>query len=268
MEAAGKPPAGGEVGFRTQRVMAERLQVWGQAGPVPCSTPPSPACPEDVQLGQLGCLGQACRSQDLRTDRGRRGPCRGGEMGPWGWCGPSVEPPSVLLGPRCPPSPWAPATLATAEQALGSAPCAGHPARQPSLGDLSLTPAALLTQRPEQGPQPRGQRRAALVREGRFSVGRPTGGRGAGCQGAALLVRSGGSSPAWPAAPPAFLGAADSSGLLDGLARTSVSSPGPSPHQAQARASRSCGSALRRFPGKLESRKRVAYPLIGEQRGP
>ena len=249
-------------------MMAERLQVWGQAGPVPCSTPPSPACPEDVQLGQLGCLGQACRSQDLRTDWGRRGPCRGGEMGPWGWCGPSVEPPSVLLGPRCPPSPWAPATLATAEQALGSAPCAGHPARQPSLGDLSLTPAALLTQRPEQGPQPRGQRRAALVREGRFSVGRPTGGRGAGCQGAALLVRGGGSSPAWPAAPPAFLGAADSSGLLDGLARTSVSSPGPSPHQAQARASRSCGSALRRFPGKLESRKRVAYPLIGEQRGP
>ena len=113
-------------------------------------------------------------------------------MGPRGRCGPSVEPPSVLLGPRCPPSPWAPATLATAEQALGSAPCAGHPARQPSLGDLSLTPAALLTQRPEQGPQPRGQHRAALVRSGRFSVGRPTRGRGTGCQGAALPVRGGG----------------------------------------------------------------------------
>lgn len=205
------------------------MQVWGQAGPVPRPTPPSPACPEDVQLGQPGGLGQACSSQDLRTDWGRRGPCRGGEKGPRGWCGPSVEPPSVLLGAYCPPSPWAPAT---ADQALGSAPCTGHAARRPSLGDLSLTPAALLTRRPEQGPRPRGQHGAVLVREGRFSTGRPTRSRGAGCQGAALTVRGGGSSPAWPAAPPAFLGAADSSGLPDGLARTSrpaVSSPGPSP---------------------------------------
>lgn len=52
------------------------------------------------------------------------------------------------------------------------------------------------------------------------------------------MVRGGGPSPAWLAALPTFLGAADSSGLPDGLTRTTVSSPStPIPHQAQPGAS-------------------------------
>lgn len=55
-----------------------RAQVWSQAGPVPHPTPPSPACPEDMQPGQRVARGRLATGAQDRLGQEGALPGRGG----------------------------------------------------------------------------------------------------------------------------------------------------------------------------------------------